>query len=282
MNCIIWNCQGVASREVLRTIKELVRLHNPFILALLEPKVSGIKADEICNNLKFDDWVRVEALGFSGGIWILWKDRIKLDILRTNPQFIFMQVQDHKGERWLFTVVYGSPSHSLRKNLWKNLRQEEININGPWLVAGDFNAVTSPSEISDPTKFSQYRSIDFTDWIFEQGLVDMGFEGQNFTWRRDMQNNHLRAARLDRALGNMEWRMKFQSCKVRHLPMIQSDHAPLLINVYGVSRGKTDQTFKFQAAWLLHKDFEDLVRKSWRPHEDCMSNSRNLLPKLTK
>ena len=54
----------------------------------LETKCSGEHAEGICNRLKFDHWCLVEALGLSGGIWLLWKDTIDLLILKTHPQFI--------------------------------------------------------------------------------------------------------------------------------------------------------------------------------------------------
>ena len=58
---------------------------NPTLLGLLETKCSGERADVVCHRLGFDSWVRVEALGYSEGIWILWKDLVTIDIIRTHP-----------------------------------------------------------------------------------------------------------------------------------------------------------------------------------------------------
>ena len=55
----------------LRTIKDLLKINNSMILGLLEPRISGVQADKRCNSLGFESWIRVEALGFSGGIWLL-------------------------------------------------------------------------------------------------------------------------------------------------------------------------------------------------------------------
>nr|GMD60351.1 uncharacterized protein LOC109181278 [Ipomoea batatas] len=40
--------------------------HRPEILGIMEPKVSSAHANSICMKLGFSDWVRVEAVGFSG------------------------------------------------------------------------------------------------------------------------------------------------------------------------------------------------------------------------
>lgn len=97
-----------------------------------------------------------------------------------------------------------------------------------------------------------------------------------------MQDGSWKAARLDKALGNLEWHMKFQNCKVKHLPMIQSDHAPLLINVYDANKEKREPEFKFQAAWLLDDKFEGMIRESWSLHQDFMTNTKNLRHNLMK
>lgn len=68
MISLIWNIQGAGLRETIRSLKEMIRIDKPQILGLLEPKISGSNADVVCNKLGFTDWIRVEALGFSGGI----------------------------------------------------------------------------------------------------------------------------------------------------------------------------------------------------------------------
>lgn len=164
---LTWNCQGVAAKETQRTFKEVIRTHKPQLVGLLEPKISGFNADKVCNSLGFDDWVRVEALGFSGGVWVIWQHSVHVEIIKTHPQFIFSQVQEHNNDPWGLAIVYGSPSLHLRRRLWRDLNMENVKFNGPWLATGDFNAVASLTEVSNPSSFCQQRSTDFTDWIFQ-------------------------------------------------------------------------------------------------------------------
>lgn len=69
MNIVIWNLKGAAPQEFLRTVKEILEVHKPDILGLLETRVSGKKGDIICRKLSFDYWLRVETVGYSRGIW---------------------------------------------------------------------------------------------------------------------------------------------------------------------------------------------------------------------
>ncbi|XP_031091106.1 uncharacterized protein LOC115996077 [Ipomoea triloba] len=218
-----------ASNEFRRTLKKFCRDHTPDVVCLIEPKVLGSHANSICKKLGFDEWVRVEAVGFSGGIWILWKASLKIEIINTHPQFINLQVQEGLLSQWTFTVVYGSPNKSLRRRLFADLSSDNMRTQQCWLICGDFNAVTSREEVSNPGCFNNTRSVDFVEWIFREGLVDLGFEGPKFTWRRGENTSHYKAARLDRAFGNEDWKLSFPNTKIEHLPIINSDHAPLLI-----------------------------------------------------
>lgn len=65
---IVWNCQGVASKKFHRVVKSFVNIHKPNMFVLLEPRVSGIKAELVIKALHFRKSHRVEAEGFSGGI----------------------------------------------------------------------------------------------------------------------------------------------------------------------------------------------------------------------
>ena len=48
--------------------------YKPKIIVLLEPRISGIKADRVVKNLGFDRSHRIKAEGFAGGIWVLWRE----------------------------------------------------------------------------------------------------------------------------------------------------------------------------------------------------------------
>ena len=68
MNCFIWNCPRAVSKEFDRTLKDSIRFYKPAIVALLEPRVSGYQVDGICTKISFENWIRVEVVGFRSGI----------------------------------------------------------------------------------------------------------------------------------------------------------------------------------------------------------------------
>ncbi|XP_073019412.1 uncharacterized protein [Primulina eburnea] len=80
--------KGAASKELNRVVKDIIKKFNPNVLGLLEPRVSGSHADDIGNKMGYDNWLRVEAMGFNGGIWIFWKDDLGLKIIYSHPQFV--------------------------------------------------------------------------------------------------------------------------------------------------------------------------------------------------
>ncbi|XP_019166674.1 PREDICTED: uncharacterized protein LOC109162425 [Ipomoea nil] len=82
---------GAGGRNFQRILKTLLKNHKPDLIGLVEPKVSGDHANDICSKLGFDDWVRVEAIGFSGGIWVLWNKPLDITVEFTHPQFILLQ-----------------------------------------------------------------------------------------------------------------------------------------------------------------------------------------------
>lgn len=50
-----------------------------------------------------------------------------------------------------------------------------------------------------------------------------------------------------------------------HLPFLASDHAPIYVQLAPVSQGDPKRRpFRFEAAWLKHGDFKQLVQTSWK------------------
>ena len=71
MNIIIWNCRGALKPSFQSHVRELVRVHDPAILVLMETKIGGNKAREISSRLPFDEAVHTDTIGYAGGLWML-------------------------------------------------------------------------------------------------------------------------------------------------------------------------------------------------------------------
>ncbi|KAL2926253.1 Protein FixB, partial [Bienertia sinuspersici] len=86
------------------------------------------------------------------------------------------------------------------------------------------------------------------------------FAGASHTWARGNTPHTQKSARLDRAICNGEWSLRFEHAQVKHLLAIQSDHCPLLISPNGFSPlASIKRPFRFQAAWMSHEAFKDFV-----------------------
>lgn len=72
-----------------------------------------------------------------------------------------------------------SPTPQLRHRLWDDLCFEKLNIVGHFLSIGDFNATVFDEESSSHLSSRIYSA--FSDWIFREGLIDLGFIGSNST-----------------------------------------------------------------------------------------------------
>ena len=131
--------------------------------------------------LGFDRSYRVEAEGFSRGIWILWREVMNISIIFNDTQFIHMEVFVPKCNIFLFTAVYGSPNFKGRQILWSKLRDLDVDITVPWIVARNFNAFLTRNEKKGGSnrRFAPCRK--FGEWLRKCALFDLGFYVPKFT-----------------------------------------------------------------------------------------------------
>ncbi|CAN1148059.1 hypothetical protein LINPERPRIM_LOCUS37876 [Linum perenne] len=68
------NCRGASHNSFLSVLKHFVQVYNPTIVAVLEPRISGLQGSQVRANMGYQFFSIVEAHRFSGGIWLLWND----------------------------------------------------------------------------------------------------------------------------------------------------------------------------------------------------------------
>lgn len=72
-----------------------------------------------------------------------------------------------------------------------------------------------------------YVFLSFVVWS-TTGLFYLGYNGPAYTWTNKRFNTNPTYERLDRFLANAEWCATYPATLVYHLPMMKSDHAPIL------------------------------------------------------
>ena len=139
--------------------------------------------DEICKKIGFKNWIILGSVGYSGGIWVFWNENLTIDIIQTNPHYL---IADQTGNLTTLTLLLClcKPFPPVKKRLWNDLCQRRLQFSGPWLSVGDYNETTSIDETTSQASSIHGGNADFTNWIFSQGLLYLGFAGPRFTWTR--------------------------------------------------------------------------------------------------
>jgi hypothetical protein len=110
MNSLIWNCRGAGGKVFPSLIRDTMRTHNIDFIALLETRISGVKAEAVVKKIGLQEGVRVDAQGFSGGIWCLWKSSCPpITVVDTSKYCIHLEVNDASPKHWYFSIIYASP-----------------------------------------------------------------------------------------------------------------------------------------------------------------------------
>lgn len=173
MNCLFWNCRGANKPNFRRSIRYILKKFNTDILALFETHAGGDKAMRICQSLGFDNFFRIDAVGQSGGIWLLWRDQAcAITVLGSSDQYIHARVV-FGTELIHIIAVYAAPTVSRRSGLWGQLKAVLENVDEPVLVGGDFNTIVRLDERTCGNGRLSSDSLAFGEWINDSALVDM-------------------------------------------------------------------------------------------------------------
>ncbi|KAJ9182323.1 hypothetical protein P3X46_006327 [Hevea brasiliensis] len=178
-----------------------------------------------------------------------------VEVLENHKQYIHFSVFEMNRKIMVITAVYAHPVASKRACLWQELERLRAYTLEPWFIASDFNAILRMSERKGCARNRAGVYRVFQDWFENFGLLNLGFKGIRFTWKRGNLQE-----RLDRALCNVVWRQEFPEVMVKHLARYQSDHCPLLVQLNSGAVGERQfKPFHFQVGWISHEGFVKFV-----------------------
>ncbi|WVZ83726.1 hypothetical protein U9M48_030846 [Paspalum notatum var. saurae] len=166
------------------------------------------------------------AVGLSGGLWFLWKDDITVNVINGTHNYILAEAV-HVPSATAFGL----------------------------LCIYDLNNIMNVREKLGPNPANCARISNFCAWVKECGLFDLGFHGPAYTWTNKRFSTHPTFQRLDRCLANSDWIVSFPNTAVYHLPMLYSDHCPILLNIDS-KRQLIKKPFRFENWWLEEEDFQ--------------------------
>ncbi|KAI5407373.1 hypothetical protein KIW84_053576 [Lathyrus oleraceus] len=102
------------------------------------------------------------------------------------------------------------------------------NVDGPWMLIGDFNNIIHLSE-QKGGNFNDYRAIALWNVIDKCNLVEVDLIGGKFTWNGPCTQNRMIYHNLDKALVDLVLHMAFIDAYVEVLCKFHSDHNPIQV-----------------------------------------------------
>ncbi|KAL9670653.1 hypothetical protein QQ045_008209 [Rhodiola kirilowii] len=227
----------------------------------METKKRVVDGDWIRLKLGFRNYFAVDCRGRAGGLAMLWDGSTQVSIVSYSYNHIDVVVEDSCVFR--LTLFYGEPNVSDRILGWNLLRRLCGGRDIPWVVVGDFNEVISSSEVLGSIGRQNWQMENFRRALEECELSDLGFSGYPFTFSNRREGEAEVRASIDRAVATVEWRRAFSRASVRHVQLHVSDHQLIVLDTENRYVLRKKKMFRFEAMWLDHPAFSELVNEFW-------------------
>ena len=145
MRALGWNCRGICNASTVRALRAQNRGHKPAIIFLCETKANGERMDYVNRRVGFNENVVIEAKGRVGGLWLMWKNNVQIEVVEFNKYVIAVKILDPGGD-WYLIGFYGPPYASKKRKVWENFCALLETFQEPWICFGDFNIVMDSEE----------------------------------------------------------------------------------------------------------------------------------------
>ncbi|XP_074265652.1 uncharacterized protein LOC141588096 [Silene latifolia] len=186
----------------------------------------------------------------------------KVEVLSSEAQVINARVTFiPTGDIWWTSVVYGVNRVVGKLPLWQSLQLMHQVVAGPWVVMGDFNSVLAMDERIG-SEISVVEMRDFQDCVDTCGIGDIPAHGSFFTWNNKQEVGDLVFSRIDRAMVNDDWLIKYPDTLTMFHPEGLFDHCPctMAMKPDGVrKRG----SYKYFNMWGKDSEFLKIVKTVW-------------------
>ena len=203
MNLLSWNCRRFGNQTTVEVLSNLVMEKAPKILFLMEKKLSVVEMRKVQKDLPYRCMVVVPSVHRSGGLALLWMEEVELHVQTYSPNHIDSLIKS-KNSFWRYTGFYGWPEVQRKHESWTLLKHLHSRSTAPWLCYGDFNEILTMEEKQGGLIRPLRPMQEFREVLLQYGLVDLGFQGNIFTWSNGREGEGFVQERLDRAYGTIE------------------------------------------------------------------------------
>lgn len=185
----------------------------------------------------------------------MWKDDFSIIVVHSNHHLILAHgVRTASNQNFNLVCIYEDPHHLKTNDIWGNVSAFVLeNPNTPTFCMGDLNNIMHINEKSGPNPANVAQIRNFCCLVKDCGFFDLCFNGPSYTWTNKRLSTNPTFQRLDRRLANAEWCTAFPAMAIFNLPMIYSDHAPILAILHSIlSVNPNDNSvLKIGGSWNL-------------------------------
>ena len=92
MKFLSWNCQGLGNPWTVRSLRKLVD-QDPKVCFLMETRLDKEGYDKHCRELPFQNKLIVKRSNLSGGLALVWKRDVNLDVINFTENHILAKTK---------------------------------------------------------------------------------------------------------------------------------------------------------------------------------------------
>ena len=99
MNAISWNCSGLGNPLTVNNLQKVVLEKDPTLVFLMETKFDVLEMDGVKRKIERQQGLVIPSIKKAGGLALLWRNSLQVDILSYSPGHIDAIVSEEQGRK---------------------------------------------------------------------------------------------------------------------------------------------------------------------------------------
>lgn len=157
-----------------------------------------------------------------------------VEVVSVNDQFVTLASKKGSYAEWDIAAIYALPISRYCKELWCYLKNINEHLKIPWLILGNFNQILVDKDKLGGSGIWRRSGGSLWNLLEDCDFPDVNYSGPTHTWTNSRGGKENIIERLDRAICNRAWDLKFTNGILDHLPRTHSDHCPLFVENEGL------------------------------------------------
>lgn len=147
---------------------------------------------------------------------------------------------------------------------WNLLRRLKDESEGSWLVMGDFNEILENHEMCGKRNRNSSQMLRFKEALWDCGVRNLKLSNSQFTFSNRRKGIEETKTRIDRAIANVKWHLKWPGSALLSCFANASDHKPILVSLEkpGSKRAAGHVNFRFEPMWLREGTFKEALTEA--------------------